>query len=488
MSDIRRLTLLHSNDMHGAFLPKEKDGRKTGGIACLSGYLKRVRSEKENVLYANAGDFFRGSVIDSEYKGLSTIELINLLQPDVVTIGNHEVDYGIAHLLFLEKCAKFPIVNANLYIRSNHARLFEPYKIIKAGGMKIMFIGVITEEVLATTRSEPLIGSFVDVWDAAAQVGSIIDNYKTTDVDLTVLLTHIGFDNDKKLAEILDPNWGVDLIIGAHSHTLLRKAKVINGIPIVQAGSGTDHIGRFEIEIDTEAHKMTSWDWFADDISEETAEPDPVMESLLEVYRGETDEKYSRIVTVLSRLLTHPSRSAESELGDLFADIMQQDSSFDIMLFGAGSIRRKTLGPIVTFKDLTEALPFQNAVYMLTVTGAQFRRMCHHFLKQSVLTKGASEFYDVSKGVKLTYAAGTDELTECSFNGREIQASDRFRIALQEYHLNSFEEFFSVPLEEVENNGKARMVVTSDFSIYDELLSSSVNLDAKVEGRITILK
>ena len=488
MSDIRRLTLLHSNDMHGAFVPVEKNGKKTGGISFLSSYLKKTRREDENVLYANAGDFFRGSVIDSEFKGLSTIELINLLSPDVVTIGNHEVDYGLAHLLFLEKCAKFPIVNANLYIKSNHARLFAPYTVIERGGMKIMFIGVITEEVLATTRTEPLIGSFVDVWEAASQIGSIIDNYKTVGIDLTVLLTHIGYENDKKLAEALDPNLGVDILIGAHSHTLLKKARVVNGIPIVQVGSGTDHIGRFDIDIDIEAHKMISWQWRADEIGEDTAEADPVMESLLSVYREKADEKYSRIVTVLARQLTHPSRSAESELGNMFADLMQQDSSFDIMLFGAGSIRKKTLGPIVTYQDLRELLPFQNAIYMLTVTGGQFRKMCRYFLRQSVLTKGSSEFYDVSKGVKLTYDFNKDELSECSYNGREIKEDDRFRIALQEYHFGSFEEFFSVPLEEVEKNGKARMVVTSDFSVYEEFLTSSVELDAKVEGRVTVKK
>ncbi|MCR4791351.1 MAG: hypothetical protein K5871_01235 [Lachnospiraceae bacterium] len=60
----------------------------------------------DNVLYAVAGDMFRGSIIDSEYKGLSTIELMNRLMPDVVTLGNHEVDYGLAHLLFIEKMCK----------------------------------------------------------------------------------------------------------------------------------------------------------------------------------------------------------------------------------------------------------------------------------------------------------------------------------------------------------------------------------------------
>ena len=488
MGDIRKLTILHSNDMHGDFLPKEKDGKKTGGISYLSGYIKKARAEGGNLLYVNAGDFFRGSVIDSEYKGLSTIELINLLAPDVVTVGNHEVDYGIAHLLFLEKCARFPIVNANLYIKSNHARLFDPYRIIEIDGIKIMFIGIITDEVLAATKAEPIIGSFVDVWEAASQVGAIIDNYKTDKIDLTVLLTHIGYEEDKKLAEILDPNWGVDLIIGSHSHTLLKNPKVINGIPIVQAGSGTSHIGRFDLEIDIDEHSVVKCDWRADEINEAIAEPDPVMESVLEVYRSEADEKYSRVLTVFSRQLTHPARNSETELGNLFADLMQQDSSFDIMLFGAGSIRGKKLGPVVTYKDLREILPFANAIYMMTVTGRQFKRMCRFYIGESVRTGGSSEFYDVSKGVKLVYDAASDSLTECSLNGRPVLDDDRFKIALQEYHYNSFEKNFSVPLVEVLRNGKARMVVTSDFSVYEEFLTTSSNLDAAVEGRITVIK
>ena len=69
---------------------------------------------------------FRGSLIDSEFQGVSTIEIMNLLAPDVVTLGNHEVDYGLAHLLFLEKCATFPIINANMHLKHNGARLLTP--------------------------------------------------------------------------------------------------------------------------------------------------------------------------------------------------------------------------------------------------------------------------------------------------------------------------------------------------------------------------
>ena len=144
---------------------------------------------------------------------------MNLLAPDVVSLGNHEVDYGLAHLLFLEKCATFPIVNANMYLKLNGVRLFRSHVILRVDGMNILFIGILTSDVLAKTKNEALIGTMVDIEDAANEVGRICDAYRNEDIDFTVLLTHIRFEEDKKLAARLDPAYGVDLIIGGHSHT-----------------------------------------------------------------------------------------------------------------------------------------------------------------------------------------------------------------------------------------------------------------------------
>ena len=118
MKNLKKLTILHSNDLHGDFLAETVDEKLIGGVSRLSGYINKVRNEEKNVIYAIAGDMFRGSLIDSEFQGISTIQIMNLLAPDVVTIGNHEVDYGLARLLFLEKCATFPIINANMYLNT----------------------------------------------------------------------------------------------------------------------------------------------------------------------------------------------------------------------------------------------------------------------------------------------------------------------------------------------------------------------------------
>ena len=348
MKNLKKLTLLHSNDMHGDFMEENVKSSLVGGVSLLSGYVNRVRQEEKNVIYAIAGDMFRGSIIDSEFRGVSTIEIMNLLGPDIVTLGNHEVDYGIAHLLFLEKCAEFPIVNANLHIKTNGARLFQPFKILEIDGMKILFIGILTEIALMQCKADGLIGTLVTLEDAAQEIGKICNTYNALDIDFTVLLTHIGFEEDKKLAAMLDPAWGVDVIIGGHSHTFLTEPAVVNGIPIVQAGTGTDQIGRFDIMIDTDKNRIDSYTWQPVPIDADHCPRDAAIEAVISGYKSRTDAIYGRILTRFVRELTHPTRIRETELGDLFSDVLRDALGVDIFLLGSGSIRTDRLGPIVT--------------------------------------------------------------------------------------------------------------------------------------------
>ncbi len=483
----KKIVILHSNDMHGDFLPKMKDNISVGGLARLCGYVNKVRAEEENVLYVNAGDMFRGSIIDSEYLGLSTIDFMNCLNPDVSTVGNHEVDYGLAHLLFLEKCARFPIINANLFVTFNNARLFQPYINIDIDGLRILFIGILTDEVIASTKTEKIIGSFVDIEEAAKEVGIICDNYRTKDTDLTILLTHVGIEQDRELANLLDKNYGVDMIIGGHSHTFMDQPEIVNDIPIVQAGTGTSVIGRWDIEYDTWRNRVTDAKWECIPLNEMTAPNDMVMYELVHRYQSETDVKYKRVITRFARTLTHPARNQETEMGNLYADLMQDESSFDIMLFGSGSIRKQEMGPVVEYQDMLENTPFDDPLHMLKVTGKQFRHMVT-FLMRDEAWEGHTEFYQFSKGVKIVWSKSDHALKELSFRGKEIDDNDFLLIALQHYHYANFDEFFDVPLDEVKLNMPPRIVATSVNNIIEEYLSVHQGLDAHVEGRITILE
>ncbi|MGD9559572.1 MAG: bifunctional UDP-sugar hydrolase/5'-nucleotidase [Oscillospiraceae bacterium] len=485
MSRYKNLTILHSNDLHGDFLSKTLDEGLLGGISMLSGYVNKVRAETENCIYCIAGDMLQGSVIDSEYQGLSTIEIMNLLGPDVASIGNHEVDYGLAHLLFLERCAQFPIVNANLFIKNPYTRLFSPYVILEVGGMKVMFIGIITSDIMMGIRKDVL-ASFVDVEDAAREVGHICNAYRHVDIDFTVLLTHIGFEEDKKLAALLDADWGVDVIIGGHTHTILEQPEKVADILIVQAGVGTKQVGRFDIVVDTDTNAVHSYTWQLVPIDSSHCPRNEVMEATIRRFKAETDQKYNRVLCRLARPLTHPGRYQETELGNLLCDVLQGGLDVDIVLLGSGSIRKAEASPMLTFGELMEMFPYDDKMLRLKVTGAQFKKMYRHTLRDEMLQGAHTEFYQYSRGLRVQFSKDKKDFVQFDFGGAPMEDEKQYTIALQAFHHQNFEDFFGFPAAEVEQNAKPVVLTTSIRDVLIEHLPNEALRDAHVEGRLGI--
>lgn len=485
MKDYRTLTILHSNDMHGDFHARNVDEKLIGGVSMLSGYINKVRQEEENVIFAIAGDMFTGSIIDSEYKGISTIEIMNMLAPDVVTLGNHEVDYGIAHLLFLEKCARFPIINANMYIINNNVRLFKSHKILRVGEMVILFIGVLTEEVLAHTKSDKIVGSLVDVWEAAAEVGKICNSYKTVDIDFTILLTHIGIEEDKKLAKILDPRWGVDIIIGGHSHTKLDEALIVNGIPIVQAADGTSQIGRFDIIVDMNENRIHKFNWRLVPINEENCPRDLHLENVINTYKDKTEHKYNRYITRFLNRYTHPRRDRETDLGKILADIYKDNTLVDIMFLGSGTIR-KDLGPIILYKDLIEAIPYDEELYSVTLTGRQLIRAFEHIHRKEAYDGEHTEFYQYSRGLKLVYSLKENKILELKFQGEDINLEKEYKIGLHKFHYSNIKSFLDVSIEELPR--RSRLISAGSHDFLDESFSHKEYIKVPEDKRWIVIE
>ena len=487
MKHLKKLTLLHSNDLHGDFMVEKVDNKLVGGVSMLSGYVNKVRREEENVVYAIAGDMFQGSLIDKEYKGVSTIEIMNLLAPDVVTIGNHEVDYGLAHLLFLEKCANFPIINANMYLKTNGRRLFHSHRILKIGGMQVLFIGILTEEVLQKTKLENLIGTLVDIKEAADEVGRICDAYQTEDIDFTVLLTHIGIEADQKLAAILDPRWGVDLIIGGHSHTLLEKPIEVNGIPIVQAASGTDQIGRFDIMVDTDLNSIDSYTWQLIPITPENCPEDEALKEVIEKYHNITETKYNRILTRFPERYTHLVRNQETQVGKIFADAFKESLGLDIMLHASGSLRSHFIGPVMTLKDLQEMEPFDEEVYRYMVTGKQLRRMMKYMLREEAFDADAhTEFYQFSEGMRVVYNRKKKKVVSLTMYGQEVGDEEILRVGMHQFHFKNLQTGLGISEAEVARNGMPKVVATRSLGLLEEYFTSRPFITASIEKRLVI--
>jgi 5'-nucleotidase/UDP-sugar diphosphatase len=481
----KNFTILHSNDMHGDFLAEVKgaEGNLIGGLALLSGYVDRIRREEENVLYVIAGDMLQGSIIDAEYRGISTIEIMNYLAPDVVTLGNHEVDYGLPHLLFLEKMANFPIVNANLYISKYNRRLMRPYAILNVAGFDIMFIGILTEAVLQSLKSDEQIATFISLEEASREVGKICNAYKDEDIDLTILLTHIGYESDLELAALLRPEWGVDLIIGGHSHTILEQPTRVNDILIAQAGTGTDQIGRFDIVVDDDTNSIVEWNWQLIPVDSTLAEPDQELTKFIDSFKEEVDRKYNTVVCRLARQLTHPRREEETALGNLFADIFAQRAQVDAMFLGSGSIRGTKLGPLVTLGDLRSIFAFDDTLYKFTITGAQLKHTFSHIMRPEN-RDSEGECYQVNRGVKAVYSDAAKVLEHLSIRDIPVEDKSQYAICMQGFHYSNSEPNLGLSNAELTAIHAPLVVATSARDVLEEHLRANQNLKSKVEGRL----
>lgn len=485
---MRKITILHSNDMHGQFVGKQdEDGRTINSLAQIAGYISAAKKENPDTLYCNAGDAFQGSLIDSEFLGLSTMDILNLLDIDIFTIGNHELDYGISHMMLVDRCANFPIINANIQIRSNGRRLFRPFRVVDLNGLQVLFIGLLTQSVADQAKSEGLVGSYVRIEDSLKEIVRCREKVleKGKDADLTILLTHIGYEDDLELAASLDPELGVDMIIGGHSHTYLKEPAVVNGIIVAQAGMENTHIGRFDLNFDEAAGKIDSWEWKLIPVDEEHCPEDKFVRAMVNTYVLDIDEKYGRIVTRLRRTLDNYGRSNPTELGQLFADAFADALGLDIMMLASSSMRCYSMDMTVTLQDLRQAYPYDGKIYKLMVKGERLEKMIRHMLRDEMLDEGKGDYFQTSKNLRIDYVRDTGEL-RMTYRGRKVKPDQEFCIGLQEFYYQNAEEGLGVTPEELEAECGLSTAAADAFEVLKDYMSHHENLGGSVDNRFRI--
>ena len=181
-----------------------------------------------------------------------------------------------------------------------------------------------------------------------------------------------------------------------------------------------------------------------------------------------------------------PERSAEILLDLRVGHILCLCDVADQLGRTSQRIRTEQLGPIVLFSDLCECFPYDDSVYMLRVTGGQFKRMISHMVRDEVWEGAHCEFYQLSSGLRVEYDKEKHSFNHFDFNGEPVEDGKIYKVGLQKYHYINFEEFFNVPFDEISANGKPVIVSTSCCSVFDEYLSTHQNLDREVTGRLII--
>ena len=488
---LREIVILHSNDIHGNFVGyKDENGKTIGSLAQLAGYVDKVKKEYPHTLYCIAGDAFQGSLIDSDYQGLSTIDILNLVGIDMMSLGNHELDYGISHMMFVSRYADFLILNANFRVKKNDRTLFKPSESYTFGRLRVLFIGLLTENIADQTRAEGLVGTFVTVRDAVEEIRGIVESEKEKGEkpDMTVLLTHIGFDADVELAKSLDPSLGVKVIIGGHSHTYMDEPAVVNDILIVQAGEGNTHVGELHLFVDPSAEgagDIEKWEWKLVPLDEDHCIEDKFVKAMVNTYQMDIDEKYGTIITRLKRDLDNYGRGNTTEVGQLFVDSFTDSLDVDIMMMASSSTRCYRMDMTVTLQDLREAYPYDGKIYKVKVNGKQLKTMIKHMLRDEVLDDWKEAFFHTSRALHIEYTRSTGEL-DLSFRGQPVANDQMFDIGLQEFYYVNSEDVLGQSNEELTKAAGLKTVSEDAFSVLRDYLKGHKGLGGRADKRIII--
>ena len=227
--DAQDLTILHVNDTHSHIDPQRSgDYKGRGGVIEQAAYIDSVRCAdgKRNVLLVHAGDFSQGTSYFTELGGNIEIDVLNALRFDVVTLGNHEFDNGVEELARRLKNLKAEVVCANYDFDGTALEgLVEPFTIIRRGGKKIGFIGLLTDIMEVVDRDIAKVLTYQDPAEVVNRLAEYLKEEK--DCDMVICLSHLGYGEDKDLAASVR---NVDLIVGGHSHTLLDDRQVVKDL------------------------------------------------------------------------------------------------------------------------------------------------------------------------------------------------------------------------------------------------------------------
>ena len=474
-----KTVILHTNDVHGAI----------EGYAYITALKADYEAKGAEVILVDAGDYSQGEVYVSDTKGLDAVEMMNVTGYDVVTLGNHEFDYGYAQLKENMTKADFKILCANVYGEDGTPIFDANYTYTTKSGVKIGFFGMETPE--AQTKANPaLIKGLKFDTDLKAVAEKQLEALK--DDDVVIALSHLGVDDSSKpytSYDLYNAAKGIDFIIDGHSHSVMTKGK--NGEPIQSTGTKFANIG--VIVIDDATKKIESNSLY--EIKEDTAK-DATVAAAAQKIIDRIDKEYGAVfakskVELNGAKAPNGNRDGETNNGDLITDamlwkVMQNKEGLTVnedhvvAITNGGGIRAAIKVGDVTKKDIKTVLPFGNTIEVIYVTGTELLEALEastFCVPESIggFPQVSGISYTISTGAVYdanaeTYPASTyygpksiNRVTINSINGKEFKANDTYAVVTNNFCAEGGDTYYAFAAA----TSKFDTGVTLDMAVMD---------------------
>ncbi len=427
-----RLTILHINDFHGRVFPGSDTpaggAKPRGGAAYLAAMIEAEKTRNpRGVILLSAGDMFQGTPISDIFQGRPVLEMMNDLHFDAMTLGNHEFDWGRTALAGIIKSAAFPVLSANIVDRAgNYLSGVKPYMIVERKGIKIAVIGLTTPETPYATKAENV--QDLTFLDPAGILPGLLTEVRRKGASLIVLLTHLGTDEDKRLAASVE---GIDVIVGGHSHTVVTDPVTVGRTIIVQAGSHGLYLGVLELTVDEKTGKIEAATKKGELKAVSAGPNDPFDAHIARIangYREKTGAIFRQVVGETGVALTRHA-DGESVLGDVIADAMRESAGAQIAIQNSGAIRADIPAGRITMEQVYTTLPFDDVLVAMDLSGAALLGLLE---KSIARDKGILQV----SGMEVRYhagGAGGKRVKEVRAGGTPLDASRVYRVVTNDF-------------------------------------------------------
>lgn len=474
LASAEQITILHFNDFHASVLPYKINKSATNEAAGLARMVALLKAERtENTLTLFAGDMLLGTEFSTVFKGDVEFRIFEDLV-DFMTIGNHEFDYGLEALESLRDDNRIPMLNANVRYKKN-GKLFadKGWAIKKINGIKVGIFGLLGENTPNDTNPKNV--ETLEFASEAATARKAIAEMKKEGAQVIIALTHIGVDRDKMLADAAP---GIDLIVGAHSHSKLAEGIRIGTTLIVQAEWGGINLGKVVLDYDKNAGRLVSAKASLI-VSSANLPEDGEAKAKIEKFRKKLDGKLNEVIGETKVLLNGERadvRSRETNLGNFIADSLRATASADMALMNGGGIRASIPAGEIRIRDIQKVLPFNNTLQIIELPGAALLRVLERAARD---TAGGGSFLQVSKGLQLVIK--DKQLVEAKFNGQPLDAGKIYKVATIDFLIvggGGFVEF--------KEGSNVRLVGGLLSEVLIETVRKLETIDPKTENRISV--
>ncbi len=474
--------MLFTNDFHSQIEPTD-DNR--GGVLRLKALIDSVRTAEPHVLLADAGDLVQGTYYFSLLNGVVEMKMLDMLKYDIRTIGNHEFDKKMSGLGEMLAMSKVPVVASNYdFSKTDLAQYVVPSKILSAGKIKVGFIGL-NVRLLNLVNKTACEG--VEWQDAINVADKYAEELREQGADMVIAISHLGYGGGSTEyyydSGIATRTRHIDMIIGGHSHTTLKKAAYVTDadgdqVAIVQTGSRGYNLGYAKIRLDNNGKPSFSYRLIPVN-SRLDNRVDPTFSGIIEDYAADVKEKMD--VKLGYAPYDIKRGDPESPLGNISADgLIWAAKKFhnfdaDVAVYNSGGVRANISKGDVTLGDVYAAFPFDNVLSMLTITGKNLRYLMYEV---------PYNLY-VNKEVKMV-SNSSGWIDSITINGKAIDDKKEYTVVTVDY-ISDNDAYTSILGNPIKREDSVE-IIRDYFGEYFKHLAEQNNgqITASTDGRITI--